>query len=240
MIRIGLCDDVSVFVERLAEIVEDWAEKRLIRVKLESFQSGEEMVIAQEQQGDFLIAFIDVELKGMNGVETALKLRESNRMVDIVFVSQYDRYFRQMFAVYPCRFMEKPISVQKVFGMLDQIVEEQKLYHECFSFKHDRITFNIDLGQVLYFASEKRMIRILMENGREHAFYEKMDELEEILNGYNNQFLRIHQSYLVNGRQIEQYHPRHVIMRNGDMLSVSRGRRRAVCKFHMEQFKAGC
>ena len=240
MIRIGICDDALNFAEKLGEIVDDWAKRRLIGVQLEKFCKGEEMVIAQEEQGDFAIVFIDIELDGMDGVETALKLKERNRMVNIVFVSQYDRYYKQMLTVYPCRFMEKPISMQKVHDVMDQIAEERKLYHEFFSFRHNRITYNIDLGQVLYFVSDRRVIRILMADGREHIFYEKMNALEKLLVSYNNQFIRIHQSYLVNGRQIEQYHPRHVILRNGDMLSVSRCRRKAVCNFHMAQLITRC
>ena len=124
--------------------------------------------------------------------------------------------------------------------VLDQIIEEQEFFNESFAFRYNRITFNIDLKRVIYFASEKRRIRILMEDGREHVFYEKLDELEEMLSGYNHHFLRIHKSYLVNERQIEQYHSKNVVMRNGDVLAVSREKRSMVCQLHMKLLAEKC
>lgn len=234
MIRIGVCDDASCCVERLAESINDWADLRNISVQLLKFRSGEEVLFDLEDQGDFAAVFMDIELDGMNGMETALKLREENRLVSIVFVSQYEQYLKEMFRVYPFQFVEKPVSRQKVYKVLDQIVEEQRFFNESFIFRYNRKTFNIDLKQVLYFVSEKRIIRVLMEKGREQVFYGKLDELEEILSGYNHHFLRIHKSYLVNQRQIEQYHSKNIVMRNGDVLAVSRGKRSMVCQQHMK------
>ena len=64
-------------------------------------------------------------------------------------------------------------------------------------------------------------------------FYEKLDELEKKLSAYNHHFLRIHQSYLVNERQIEEFSPDQVKMRGGKMLSVSREKRSRVRQFCM-------
>lgn len=234
MIRIGICDDVQCYIEKLAYSIEDWANLRNINVQLVKFRSGEEVLLDYEEQGDFAAVFLDIELDGINGMETALRLREKNRLVSIVFVSQHEQYFKELFRVYPFQFVEKPIAGQKVFAVLDQIVEEQKLFNESFIFRYNRTTFNIDLKRVLYFASERRMIRILMEDGKEHVFYEKLDELEGKLAGYNHHFVRIHKSYLVNERQIEQYHSKNIVMRNGDILTVSRDKRSMLCQLHMK------
>lgn len=234
MIRVGVCDDVQIYVEALSGCIEDWAEIKNVHVQLEKFRSGEEVLIDLEQQGDFAAVFLDIEMNGINGIKTAIKLREKNRLVSIVFVSGYEQYFKEMFKVYPFLFIEKPISRQKVFQVLDQIVEEQMLFNESFTFRYNRTTFNIDLKRVLYFASEKRMIRVLMEDGREHVFYEKLDELEKILEKYNHHFVRIHQSFLVNERQIEQYHSKSIVMRNGDVLAVSRDKRNMIIELHIK------
>lgn len=238
MIRIGVCDDVQFYVDKLKDSIEEWAVLRNVHVQLKTFKSGEEVLLDQEDQGDFAAVFMDIELDGINGMETAFRLREKNRLVSIVFVSQYEQYFKEMFVVYPFQFVEKPIPGRKVHKVLDQIVEEQKLFNESFFFRYNRTTFHIGLKQVLYFASEKRMIRIMMENGREYVFYEKLDELEDFLAKYNHHFIRIHQSYLVNERQIEQYHSKNIVMRNGDVLTVSRDRRNMLCKRHMELLAA--
>lgn len=234
MLRIAVCDDVPHYVEMLAGDIEAWAGQRRFNVQLEKFASGEEVLFEQEMAGDFTAVFMDIELDGMDGMETAMKLRERNRMVSIVFVSQYEQYFKQMFQVYPFQFIEKPVSRRKVNEVLDQIVEEHRIFYESFFFKYNRRLFHIALGEVLYFVSERRVIRIRMEHDKEYVFYEKLDALEKEIAGYNNRFIRIHKSYLVNGRQIEQYLPGQVMMRNGDLLPVSRDKKGKMMEYYVE------
>lgn len=234
MLRIAVCDDIPICVDMLADGIKAWADERQLNVQIEKFASGEEVLCGQEAAGDYAAVFMDIELDGIDGMETAMKLMERNRMVSIVFVSQYEQYFKQMFKIYPFRYIEKPVSRQKVWEVLDQIVEEHRLFYESFFFKYNRRNFHIALGEVFYFVSEKRVIRILMENDKEYVFYEKLDDLERILADYNNRFIRIHQSYLVNGRQIEQYLPGYVVMRNGDVLPVSRDKKGKITAFYMD------
>ncbi len=240
MIRIGVCDDVSCCVETLASFVMDWAEMRKINVKLEKFKSGEEVLLNLEARGDFAAVFMDIELDGINGMETALKLRKADRLVSIVFVSGHEQYFKKLFQVYPFQFVEKPVAKQKIYEVLDKIAREQTFYNESFYFQYKWATFHINLKQVLYFASEGRIVRILMEDGREHVFYEKLDELEEKLAGCNHRFMRIHKSYLVNERQIEQYRYKNIVMRNGDVLTVSREKRSLIGRHHMNLLSEKC
>ncbi len=240
MLRIAVCDDLPVCVEKLTEVIESWACQRQVNVQLKKFAKGEEVLFDQEAAGDFTAVFVDVELEGIDGMETAARLRERNRLLSVVFVSQYERYFKQMFQVYPCQFIEKPVAQEKVYDVLDKIVREQRVFHESFLFKSNRKTVNISLGEVLYFASEKRVIKIRMESGREYTFYEKLDRLEKILEGYSSQFIRIHQSYLVNGRQIEQFFPSRVMVRNGDVLPVSRDKKEKMLQFYISFMEEEC
>lgn len=232
--RIAVCDDVPVYVEQLKRHIKRWSAKRGIQARLTTFKNGEEVLFDLETEGDFAAVFMDVRLYGMNGMEAAARIREQNPQVSIVFVSEYREFFHEMFRVYPFQYIEKPITEQKVFEALDKILEEQRFSYESFSFRYNRRTYNISLFQVLYFVSDRRRIRILMEDGRELIFYGKLDELEMKLSAYNHHFLRIHQSYLVNERQIEQFFPDQVKMKGGKILSISREKRSRVRQFCME------
>ncbi|MDO4304314.1 MAG: LytTR family DNA-binding domain-containing protein [Bacillota bacterium] len=234
MLRIAVCDDVPLHMERLAEYMQCWSKNRGMPIQVMKFQSGEEILFEIENSGDFTAVFLDIELSGMNGMETAVKIRKQNRLVSVVFVSQYDIYFREIFSLYPVQFMEKPVSRGKVFFILDQILEEHRYVYESFQFQYKHRAYNINLHEVLYFVSERRTVKILLETGAEYCVYDKLDDIEKMLECYRAPFIRIHQSYLVNGRQIEQYHRRMVMLRNKASLPVSRGRKNAVIQFHMD------
>ncbi len=231
--RIAVCDDVPAYVEQLKKYIERWSVRRGFPVQLAAFPNGEEVLFALETEGDFTAVFMDIHLYGMNGMDAAVRIREQNPQVSIVFVSQYWECFREMSRVYPFQYIEKPVARQKVSEALDKILEEQRVSYETFEFRYKRRTYNISLWQVLYFVSDRRRIRLLLEDGRELVFYEKMDVLEERLSVYNHYFLRIHQSYLVNQRQIEQYFSDQVRLRNGEILPISREKRNQVRKFCM-------
>lgn len=238
MIRIGVCDDVSFYAEQLATVIEKWARKRNVNIQIEKFQSGEEILGDIEDNGDFTITFLDIEMTGISGVETARKIREKNRHANIVFISQSESDYKQILELSPCYYVEKPICADKVFEILNRALEVCRYLHETFVFRYDRRTYHIALREVLYFSSEKRMIRILMENGNEYVFYEKLDKLEQRLSDYNIRFLRIHKSYLVNARQIEQFHATQILIRNEVCLPISRERRTEIGNFHMQLLSA--
>lgn len=233
MLRIAVCDDILAFVEKLAGYIEMWAGQQHLNVQIKRFASGEEVILDQEDMGDFTAIFMDIELSGMNGMETVKKIREKNSLVSIVFVTQYEEYLKQAIQIYPCQYIDKPISQEKVFKAMDRIAREHKSYYEIFTLKYNKITINIALGEVLYFVSEKRKVRVVTENGKKYVFYQKLKNVEDALAYYNCQFLRIHQSYLVNCGKVKEYHPGYVIMYNGDRLPISRFRCNQVKLFRM-------
>ncbi|MCI8614496.1 LytR/AlgR family response regulator transcription factor [Parablautia intestinalis] len=236
MLRIAVCDDIPVFTEKLAEYIEMWAGDRHLNVQIKRFTSGEDVLFEQEDMGDFAAVFMDIELSGMDGMKIVTKIREKNALVSIVFVSQYEQFFRQAIQIYPCQYMDKPVSRQKIYEAMDRIVREQKFFYETFPLNYNRMTVNISLGKVLYFVSEKRKVGVLLENGDKYVFYKKLNEMEEALTEYNHRFCRIHQSYLINGSLVREYHPGYVVMDNGDRLPISRFRREGVKLFRMGMF----
>lgn len=232
--RIAVCADVPVYVEQLKKYIERWSAGRGIHVQLATFQNGEEVLFDLEAEGDFSAVFIDIRLYRMDGIEAAVRIREQNPQTSIVFVSQYREYFNEMSRIYPFQYIKKPVTKQEIYIVLDKILEEQKIFYETFGFKYNRITYHITLWQVIYFVSDRRKIRVVMEDSKELIFYGKLNLLEKELSTYNHYFVRIHQSYLVNERQIESCFHNRIRMRNGEQLPVSREKKNIVKQLCMK------
>ena len=79
MVRIAICDDVRYYTEVLSVMIHHWAQKNQLNLELEVFESGEEVIWAAEERGSFLAVFMDVELTGINGIETAAALRKADK-----------------------------------------------------------------------------------------------------------------------------------------------------------------
>ena len=232
MLRIAVCDDVSEYRQELTGCIKSWSEKSDIPVRVSQFASGEEVLFALESEGDFDAVFMDASLGGMNGMETAVRLRRRDSPASIVFVSQYERYIKEMYAVYPSQYIAKPVTEQKVAVAMDKVRMEYE-QDEIFPIRHNRVISNLSLKKVLYFASDRRRVRAVLEGGGEQIFYEKLDEVEKRISAGNIHFLRIHKSFLVNERRIARFFAGQVEMQNGQRLSISRDKRGMVRRYCM-------
>lgn len=229
MLRIAVCSEKAAYGELIEQSVKEWALQRQLNIQTRNFESGEEILADIEQTGYFDIILMDTALKGnINGMDTAERIRQIYEYFCLIFISGNKKYDKKIFELHPMRYLEKPVVKGKLFEGLDWAVDNYRFLYEIFAFRFRGVTYCIRLREVLYFASDRRVIRICMENGSEYMFYEKLDELEKKLQKYTIRFFRIHQSYLINGRQVEQHRPKSVIMRNKEMIPVSTDRRSVV------------
>lgn len=235
MLRIAICDDAKDYGERLAGIVEKWAVQRKLNIQLKKFISGEELLADIEETGYFDIVLLDIVFEcGIDGLTVAKRIKELYKHFCLIFISQYDSYYKEVFHIHPFQYLEKSSSEKKIIECLERAEKDFRYLNEIYVFRFKGMTYSIQLQDVLYFSSDKRVVRVLMKDGDEYIFYKKLDEIEEQIKKYNSIFLRIHKSYLVNGRQILQYHPKYVVVRNKDMLPVSTDKRNAVVRYHMD------
>lgn len=241
MLRIAICDDIAAYGEWLAKIVEKWAVQKHLNIQLKKFVSSEELLADVEATGYFDIVLMDIDLKGgMDGVTAAARMKEIHQHFCLIFISQYDNYYKEVFPIHPFQYLEKPTSEMKLIESLEQAAKNYRYLHELYVFRFKGMTYSIQLREVLYFASNKRVISICMENGEQYTFYEKLDQLEKQLRQYNCRFLRIHKSFLVNSSQVELFHSKYVIMRNKDKLPISTDKRNSIMQFHMEYLEKIC
>lgn len=235
MLRIAICDDVAAYGEILSDIIVQWALERRINVELERFISGEELLADIELAGYYDIILLDINLEGgINGVETAKQIKRCYMHFCLIFISQYDSYYKEVFQVHPFQYLEKPISRMKLKESLNQAIDSYRYLSEVFTFHYRGINYSVVLSEVSFFRSDKRKIHVHMEDGEEHIFYGKLDEVELRLDRYKCRFLRIHKSYMVNARQIKQYHAKMIVMRDESILPISLEKRTEIMRYHMQ------
>ena len=72
MIRIAICDDEKHMSEHIRSMVSDFFRKKNREISLRMFSSGEELL---NYNGQIDILFLDIQMKDMDGMETARRLR---------------------------------------------------------------------------------------------------------------------------------------------------------------------
>lgn len=234
MLRIGICDDIPFHADMLADHIRCWQQERQLAVQIIKFRSGEDLLFEIECTGDLSAVFLDIRLNGISGIETAIKVKSQNRLISVVFISSYENYYQEMHGLdWPILFLEKPFQKEKVDQCLNQFLKEYLDINKCFHFQSNHRTYTIDLHKVLYFSSEGRIVRAVLEDGIEYKMYYKLDDIDQVLQYYQDFFTRIHKSYLVNTTKIMRFHRKEVTLFNEISLPVSRCRKNAIIQLQM-------
>lgn len=131
----------------------------------------------------------------------------------------------QLFDVQPLNFISKPIDSKKVIENLNLAMKRAKKLSGIFEYKKGKESHNISVGEILYFESINREMRMVTSNG-EDVFYDTLGNVAEQVLKY--QFVQIHRSYIVNYRYVTIVRSDEMLMTNGDVLPIGQSRRREI------------
>lgn len=73
------------------------------------------------------IAFLDIEMPLINGIDLAKKLKKNNPLINAIFVTAYDKYALDAYNIHASGYVVKPVKVEKVKKELDALRYEVEL-----------------------------------------------------------------------------------------------------------------
>ena len=218
MVRIAVCDDDMRFTAELEEMVRREADDSGISVETEAYSDGGTLVADIEKGYRYDLVFLDIEMERVDGISAARQIRRIDRSALLIYVSGYEQYLKELFEVEPFRFLSKPVDGAK--------------FRKYFRFSFNKEIRKVAVRDVVYFESRNRVVHIFMADGSEERFYGRLNTVEKDLSEGRQEFLRIHQSFLVNYSYIEKmnFSVVTVIFGNGKRtaLKISEDREKAV------------
>lgn len=234
MLKIAICDDEIEIAHKLEA---DIHRMPFHDVETEVFLSGHELLKHYSPDGGYNIILLDIEMPAVNGIETARILRQTDSNVVFIFVTAYKEYVYQIFETLPFRFLEKPVSYEKLFEVLKdaiRYVEDTKSY---FFFKKGTTDYQVPAKEIFYFEAANRKIKLYTAGGGD-SYYGKFKKLTEQLNP--NYFLQIHTSFIVNMDYIISFNEKSVLLSNNSSLPVSLKYRESARLEHLKFIERRC
>lgn len=225
--KVAICDDDILMTSEIEETLLKIAKKEKIKIDIEVFLDGKDLKSSIDQDIEYQIIYLDIEMKNMDGIETARYIRKKDYNTLIIYVSGYEEYLKELFEVEPFRFLSKPLDKEKFEKYFIDAYNRLQLEKEILTIQFKKEFYCIPIGQIIYFKSNKRYIYVITEN-REYTFYGKLSEIERQMENSGNIFLRVHQSYLVNYKFVERISSIKVKMYNGKELPVSEDRQKTL------------
>ncbi len=215
--QIGICDDDPVWCNLLSKIVISWAKQRNNPIQIICFKSAEEFLF-QEAEKTIQILLLDIEMKKMNGVELAGKIRQKNKEIQIIFITGYMDYIQDGYEVEALHYLLKPITEEKLSLVLDRAAEHLQFLEKSLLFTIRGETIRIPLHKIRYLEVQKNYVTIHAQED-----YEIKQTLQDLERNLDDGFCRTSRSFIVNLHYIKRITKQEVILNDGTKVPLSRG-----------------
>ncbi|MBP5154607.1 MAG: response regulator transcription factor [Lachnospiraceae bacterium] len=110
MLRIAIVEDNEAERAHLRKCIDFWADTEKIEVQADEYPSGLAFIGKYEPVYD--IVLMDIDMPGMNGMDTARSLRRMDTAVILIFVTNMAQYAIQGYEVSAANYILKPVSRQ--------------------------------------------------------------------------------------------------------------------------------
>lgn len=118
--KLLICDDEKRYLDMLATQVREYMSERGIPCEI---TATVDPVNIWESGESFDLAFLDIQMEGVDGIALAKELRRRNGRVALFFVTNFDIYQDEAMDLQAFRFFEKPFDVARLHSGLDKAME---------------------------------------------------------------------------------------------------------------------
>ena len=199
MLGIAVFDDERIIVDYVGELIKENLDinvKIYKYTKLEEFKGDCKKGILQKINA----IYIDIKIDSLNGIEIAQKIQQENPKIKIIYMTAYSQYSEAIFKTKPTYLLLKPIKKEQIKKSLERALQEEKQSKNIKTFNIKGKIFNIEVEKIRYIESNKRVV-IIYEEDLKRRIYGKLNEIEEML---PSNFVRCHQSYIVNLEHVRE------------------------------------
>ena len=114
--KIAVCDDEKSMLEQMEENLKEFE----TLFQIDCYTSGEALL----DSGIYYdLIFLDIDMKGISGIDTARMLRRRDKKVKIVYVTAYEDFRDYAFSVHAFGYLVKPVKRESVHEMIREVLD---------------------------------------------------------------------------------------------------------------------
>ena len=223
--HIAFCDDDLIFLRQ----IENYFDKINIKTDYEMFSSGEKLLNAYNDNHVFDAIFLDMEMSGLNGIETANKIREKDNGEIIVFITSHDEYMQEAFRCEPSEFLVKPVEYDKFAETFDFVYKKWKKRNKTVVIQQNKSIIRIRISDITYIESSDHYIYVHTVFNDSYKLYKTISQF--INDTFSNSIVRIHKSYAINLEHLISFENNEAALQHCDRkIPVSRNFKKGLSK----------
>ena len=228
-VKIAVCDDEIIFARKLEKIINNYCTVKQIPFQIDIYQSGKEFIADNIKMMEYQIVFLDINMEEIDGLEAARELRKLCRDTYVIFVTAFINYTLEGYKVDAIRYLLKSDGNfgQSVCESLDAVFEKMQYKPHIREFSSQQGARRVALEKIVYIESSlhKLTFYVAEEGIVPYTMYETLNHIAAIFSG---DFVRIHQSYLVNLRFVRRIEGNSLLLQDNLALPVARSKLKEV------------
>lgn len=231
--KIAIVDDETEEQEILVKYIGEWAKSKKELVEFACFVNSEAFLFSWEDDKDYALLVLDIEMGEISGLELAKKIRLQDGDIPILFVTGYDEYMQYGYDVAALHYLLKPVQKEKLFQVLDKLGEREESQMSLIVNAGNEVrrvpfsaVFYVEAdghGSILHTADEAVSVR------------ESFGEIEKLLS--TEEAVKCHRAYLVNLRYVSAIRGAELILDHGERLPIARSRMKDVQSAFLRYYK---
>lgn len=217
MLNCYVVDDEEHALERICDYVNQTPELRLIGSTTDPMAA-----VADIGRGPIPdVLFSDIDMPNLSGIELAELIGKN---CTVVFTTAHAGYALDAFDQAAFAYLLKPVSYSKFLKVVQRLLELRKKNHtaddDCLFLRGDVRSkiHRVDLKEIIYVESAQNYVSIVLET-EPVTSYMMISEMEKFLP--EDQFSRVHRSFIINHRKINYITANQVVMKDGAHIPLS-------------------
>ena len=185
--------------------------------------------------------FLDIEMPQMDGFQLLEQL--NYRQFDLIITTAYDNYAIRAFKERAIDYLLKPIDSDDLIRSVKRVTERKN--SNSLGFEINQVlqsmsppttrkislpmagkSIFVDIDNIILCKSDGNYTEFFFEDGKEEVIIRQLKEIETLLE--NKNFVRVHNSYLVNTNHIKEYvrtDGPYLVMSNDATVPISRSKK---------------
>lgn len=211
MISIAIVDDDLSDIDSITKCLDSYKKENNFDLSYKTYTSANAFL--KEYESFFDIVLLDIEMPELNGIDLAKKIREIDKFVVIVFITNIAKYAIKGYEVEAYDYILKPVNKAVLNLKLNKLFKKFERKNDgSIVFNYGNSTIKIEESEIKYFEVSGHYLTIHTNNAsqKEYKIYSTLKKYKEQLNSTN--FAYCNRCYYVNLKYVKEVYNNYCIL----------------------------
>ncbi len=226
--KIVICDDSIRDLSDIEKLLLEYQNCHSnIHFDIEKFSDAFQLSKKIQENEIADIYILDMIMASKTGIELGRQLRNIGSKSAIIYITVSDDFALEAYEVHAVRYLLKPIVQEKAFEAFNYAIAHTNTDTDAvYMLKTKKGLVSIPYSKIEYIENSSRTLEVHLSDGKilksifiRKSFDEEIAKLED-----DRHFIKVHKSFIVNLKYVQQLSRNQIIMESGAIIPISQKR----------------